>query len=433
MMPSTPAADIFDDRGIRRVGYLILLAVFGGFGGWACLAPLDSAALAPGVVTVKSYRKTVQHLEGGIVSELHARDGDVVRQGDILLNLDVTQLQAELEVLRNQQIATAALEARLLAELQNQDDLAIPADTSTKPRAHEAWQTEQALFRARRQAHAGETQILEQTVAQLQAQIRGLEAVIRSKRQLEQSHREEANDLQALLSEGFTDKQRLREQERNLSRLSGEIADHLAAISQAQQRSSEAHLQILQLQKNLTNEITTQLAEVQTQAFDTRERLRGLEDRLERSAIRAPASGMILGLKVHTLGAVLGAGQPILEIVPENADLIIEAHISPNDIDRIAPGKKADVRFSAFNSATTPVIEGVLEQISADRIVDEKTGQPYYLGKVAITAKGLHDLGLQTLLPGMPAEVLINTGSRTLLSYLLQPASNWMARSLTED
>lgn len=433
MMPSTPAADIFDDRGIRRVGYLILLAVFGGFGGWACLAPLDSAALAPGVVTVKSYRKTVQHLEGGIVSELHARDGDVVRQGDILLNLDVTQLQAELEVLRNQQIATAALEARLLAELQNQDDLAIPADTSTKPRAHEAWQTEQALFRARRQAHAGETQILEQTVAQLQAQIRGLEAVIRSKRQLEQSHREEANDLQALLREGFTDKQRLREQERNLSRLSGEIADHLAAISQAQQRSSEAHLQILQLQKNLTNEITTQLAEVQTQAFDTRERLRGLEDRLERSAIRAPASGMILGLKVHTLGAVLGAGQPILEIVPENADLIIEAHISPNDIDRIAPGKKADVRFSAFNSATTPVIEGVLEQISADRIVDEKTGQPYYLGKVAITAKGLHDLGLQTLLPGMPAEVLINTGSRTLLSYLLQPASNWMARSLTED
>ena len=192
-------------------------------------------------------------------------------------------------------------------------------------------------------------------------------------------------------------------------------------------------LQILQIDKTFSHEVTTQLVAAQTQAFDIGERLRSVEERLQRSEIRAPASGMVLGMNVHTLGAVIGAGQPILEIVPDNADLIIEARVSPSDIDRVAAGKPADIRFSAFNSATTPVIEGVVEQISADSLLDQSTGQSYYLARITLTRKGIADLGQQSLLPGMPAEVLINTGSRTLLSYLLQPASNWMARSLNED
>lgn len=433
MTDSIDLSLILDDNQPRRIGYAVLALVFGVFGSWACIAPLDSAALAPGVVTVKSYRKTVQHLEGGIVRELHVRDGDPVIAGDVLLNLDTTHLQAEREVLRNQQVSTAALEARLLAELQQLQTLEISGSGLSQPRAQEAWKTEQALLQARRKSREGEIQILQQAISQLDEQVIGLQAVTRNKQRLVQSHNEEASDLRALLKEGFTDKQRLREQERNLERLAAEIAEHNSAIAQARQRSGELRLQILQIDKAFIHEVTTQLVAAQTQAFDIGERLRSIEDRLQRSTIRAPESGMVIGMSVHTLGAVIGAGQPILEIVPDNADLIIEARISPKDIDRVSTGKLADVRFSAFNSATTPVIEGVLEQISADSLVDQSSGQTYYLGRIAITAKGLHSLGKQSLLPGMPAEVLINTGSRTLLSYLLQPASNWMARSLTED
>lgn len=424
---------MLDDRPARRAGYAILLLVFGFFGSWAFIAPLESAALAPGIVTVQGYRKLVQHLEGGIVRELRVRDGAHVRQGDVLLVLDTTQLQAEREVLRNQQLATAALEARLLAELQQQERMAIPEEIQRQPRAFEAWQTEQALLDARRRTREGETQMLRQVIAQLDAQTDGLQTVIAKKQRLMQSHAEEAGDLSELLKEGFTDRQRLREQERAMERLSAEVAEHRSAIAQARQRSRELHLQILQIEKTFTHETTTQLASAQTLAFDLRERLHSIEERMQRSAIRAPETGRVLGMGVHTAGAVIGPGQPILEIVPQNAELIVEARISPNDIDRVQAGQRAEIRFSAFNSGTTPVIEGVLEEVSADRMVDEALGQAYYLGRVAITDKGRHDLGRQSLVPGMPAETLINTGSRTLLSYLLQPASNWMARSLKEE
>jgi epimerase transport system membrane fusion protein len=433
MTTEVDLSSILDDRQPRRIGYIILALVFGVFGGWACIAPLDSAALGQGLVTVKSYRKTVQHLEGGIVRELHVHDGDSVAAGDVLLTLDTTHLQAEREVLNNQQVSTAALEARLIAELQQAKKMATPKALLLEPRALEAWKTEQALLKARYRSREGETQILQQAIGQLDEQITGLQAVISNKQRLVQSHNEEASDLRALLKEGFTDKQRLREQERNLERLAAEIAEHNSSIAQARQRRGELRLQILQIEKTFTHEVTTQLVAAQTQAFDISERLRSIDERLQRSHIKAPASGMVLNMNIHTLGAVITAGQPIMEIVPENADLIIETRINPNDIDRVMVGKNADIRFSAFNSATMPVIEGILDQISADALVDSNSGQSYYLGRVSITEKGLKGLGKQTLLPGMPAEVLINTGSRTLLSYLLQPARNWMARSLNED
>lgn len=425
---------VLDDCVTRRIGYAILLVVFGVFGSWATFAPLESAALAPGAVTVKGSRKAVQHLEGGIVSELHVRDGEKVGKGDLLISLDTTHLTAEREVLRNQQVTNAARAARLLAELKQASELAPPSpELRSHPRTHEAWQAEEALFQARKRAREGEIQILKQSLNQLEEQIQGLQAVIQSKQHLVRSHRDEARDLSALLKEGYVDRPRLREQERQLERLFAEIAEHRSAIAQARERSTELQLQILQIDKAFVHEATTELASVQTESFDIREKLRSVDERLQRSQIRAPESGMVLGMQVHTLGAVISGGQPIMEIVPENAELIIEARITPNDIDRIAPGKSAQIRFSAFNSAITPVIEGVLEQVSADSLVDQNTGQTYYLGRIAITTKGFEDLGDERLVPGMPAEALINTGSRTLLSYLLQPAKNWMARSLTED
>lgn len=423
-----------NDRPIRRLGYLILFLTFGLFGSWAVFAPLDSAALAPGVVTVKSYRKTVQHLEGGIVKALHVRDGDMVQAGDVLVELDGTQTLAELEMVRSQLIAVRAMEARLTAERDDLPSLVFaPTSEGNDPRVIEAQQNEQRIFVARRSSRLGEIDVLKKRKVQLEEQVRGFQEVIASKQELARSYQSEIGDLNELLKEGFVDKQRLLEQERSVTRLRSEVADLKSSIAQTRLQIGETELQIAQLQKNFISEVVNQLAEVQTQGFDLSERLSAVQDRANRIQIRAPESGMVLGMKVHTVGGVVGPGTPLLDIVPATEDLIVEVQISPMDIDRIAPGKLADIRFSAFKSATTPVIEGQPTQVSADRLVNEQTGVPYYLGRVELTEKGRKDLGPLLLVPGMPAEVLINTGARTLLNYLVQPATNAFARSLIED
>ncbi|MNZ97120.1 Type I secretion system membrane fusion protein PrsE [compost metagenome] len=211
------------------------------------------------------------------------------------------------------------------------------------------------------------------------------------------------------------------------------MAELKSSIAQSRLQIGETELQIAQLQKNFVAEVVNQLAEVQTQGFDLRERLSAAQDRANRIKIRAPESGMVLGMKVHTVGGVVGQGTPLLDIVPASEELIVEVQIAPTDIDRVLPGKLADIRFSAFNNATTPVIEGRLIHVSADRLTNEQTGTAYYLGRIALTEKGRADLGNLMLVPGMPAEVLIKTGARTLLNYLMQPATNAFARSLIED
>jgi membrane fusion protein, epimerase transport system len=424
---------IRNDSAARRIGYYIVLLTFGVFGSWAALAPIDSAALASGVVMVENYRKTVQHLEGGIVRELKVREGDQVSRGDVLLILDSSSIATELEMLRSQLIAAEAQEARLLAERSGLEELSLPDKVQVNARLLEAWEGERQIFTARRNAQLGEVDLLEKTIVQLKEQGAGLHAVIHNKQSLLASHEEEIGDLQALLAEGFVDKMRLREHERNLARARAEIAEHQSAIAQAQLRIGEAQLQILQLNKRFASEVAGLLTQTQSRLFDLREQIGMLEERLERTTVRAPESGMVIGMNVHTVGGVIGAGAPLMDIVPVDEALVVEAHISPTDIDRVAPGKPADIRFSAFNSATTPVIQGVLTQVSADRLVDKQSGQPYYLGRVALTDEGRRMLGDLKLLPGMPAEVLINSGSRTLLQYLLQPAGNMMARAMNED
>ncbi len=434
-LQSQPLAPLpMDDKPIRRLGYVILIVTFGLFGGWASLAPLDGAALAPGVVTVKSYRKTVQHLEGGIVHALYVREGDPVEVGDILLELDDSQLRAEFEVVRSQLIALLAQQSRLQAEQKDHDGaLLVPDFAPGDPRIQEAMANEEQIFQTRRNSLSGEISILEKTIVQLEAQIEGLETMVSSKQELAGSYAEEITDLRALLVEGFIDIQRLRDQERSLTRLRSEIAEHRSAIAQARLRISETRLQTLQLNKSFASDVASQLGDTRTRVRDLRERLAAIQSRLGRTRIVAPESGMVIGLSVHTVGGVVGAGTPLLDIVPTNAELVVEARIAPIDIDRVAIGRHADIRFSAFKSSTTPVIEGVLTHISADRLTDAETGMPYYLGRLEVTEKGRASLGGLSLLPGMPAEVLINTGERTLLNYLLQPAGDALARSLIED
>lgn len=423
-----------DDRPTRRVGYLILFLTFGLFGSWATLAPLDSAALAPGVVTVKSYRKTVQHLEGGIVRELRVRDGDQVKTGDVLLVLDNTQARSEMEMMRSQLIAAQELEARLVAERDGlPEPLAVPGLNPEDSRVREAHDSEARIFQTRRTSLLGEIGLQEQSIGQIEQQIRGFKAIIASKQSLARSYEEEIVDLRALLAEGYVDKLRLRDQERSLSRLQAEVAEQQSESARAAVQIGEAKLKILQLKKAFASDVAGQLGETRTKVYDLRERLATVQDRDQRTEILAPESGMVMGMTVHTLGGVISPGTPLMDIVPASEELIVEAQVSPMDIDRVAVGRPVDIRFSAFKSSTTPVIGGTLVQISADRLTNKDNGVSYYLARVAVTEEGRKALGNLALVPGMPAEVLINTGARTLLQYLMQPATNAFARSLIED
>lgn len=422
------------DRGIRRIGLTIVFVTFGIFGTWAAVAPLSNAVHGSGVVTVQNYRKTVQHLEGGIVKELLARDGDMVKQGDPLIVLDEAQLSAEYESTRNQLIVARYKEARLRAE---RDGLqAIPPvtmDGTDSDRAMEALAGEQQVFKARHDSLQGEISVNRERIEQMKQQIAGLNDMIRTKRNLEKSYTGEIKQLKELLAEGFVDNQRLLEQERKLDMLKTEVADHESTITKTKLQIGETELQIVQLKKKFDSDVANELSDVQAQVFDLQEKEAALRDRLSRVVIRAPESGMVLDMKVHTIGGVVSAATPLLDIVPASSELVVEAKVATKDIDRLELGKTADIRFSAFNQATTPVIEGTLTRISADSLTEERTGDQYYLVRVKVSEDGMKKLGNRKLQPGMPAEVLINAGDRTMLQYLLKPARNMFAESLIEE
>lgn len=422
------------DRKIRRLGFGIVLVTFGVFGTWAAMAPLDGAAYAPGVVTVQAYRKTVQHLEGGIVKEVLVHDGDIVKRDDPLIILDDAQLRSEYEMTRSQLIAARAIEARLRAERDNLPVIGFGIMTdSDSLRGAEARQGETQVFNARRGSRLGQIAVLQERIGQLNQQIKGLEAMIGVKGQLDKSYRGEIVELTDLLSQGFVDKQRLLEQERKLEMVRSELADHRSTITRTRLQINETQLQILQVDKDFNADVAKQLAEVQTKIYDLQERASALEDRLSHIIIRAPEAGMVIGMTVHTIGGVVRPATPLLDIVPSVSELVIEAQVAPVDIDRIAIGKRADIRFGAFKSSTTPVIEGEVSSVSADRLTNEKTGAGYYLARVRVTEAGARTLGERKLLPGMPADVLIITGERTLLHYLMQPARDVMSQSMIEE
>ena len=435
----TTAADNFQDlptsdAKTRRLGFGIIFVVFGIFGSWAAFAPLDSASNAPGVVTVQTYRKTVQHLEGGIVKELLVHDGDTVKKGDPLIVLDDSQVGAEYEMNRSQLVAAKATEARLRAERDGNAaiDFGDALEPNTK-RGQEAQLSETLVFNARRNSRLGEIAVLQERIGQLNEQIKGLGAMIGTKNSLGKSYTGEIGELSDLLSQGFVDKQRLLDQERKLDMLKSEIADHQSTITKTRLQINETQLQIVQLTKDFNSDVAKQLAETQTKVYDLQERTAAYKDRLSRIVIRAPEDGMVIGMTVHTVGGIVRAATPLLDIVPSVSDLIVEVHVLPVDIDRIGVGKTAKIRFSAFNSATTPEIDGVVTQVSADRLTDERTGAPYYLARLRVTEEGERKLGDRKLVPGMPADALISTGERTMLQYILQPARNAISESMIEE
>ena len=429
------ASLITDDRSVRAIGIMILAATFGVLGTWGVFAPLDGAALATGYVTVKSHRKTIQHLDGGIVSELLAKDGDIVKEGDILIRLDTTEIKAQLQILRGQYITLAAQLARLQAERDLLKEIKFPDDlrNQSDPLIIESREGEIHIFNARKSAYEGETLVLQQQSNQLSSKLKGLQGQRSSKQILMKSYSEEVVDLKELLAEGYTNQLRLRDTERSYAINSGEIAELTADIASSEIQISELKLKILQIQKNFQENVTEKLGEAQAKLYDVTQRLVAATDKMTRTDIKAPANGRVLGLSVHTIGGVITPGHAILDIVPQKEELIIDAQVSAIDIDRVRVGLLAEVRFSSFNLALTPKMEGKVINLSADHIIDEKTGIPHYQAIIELTPDSHTKLGNLELLPGMPVEVLIRTGERTVFEYLMQPITNSLARAFIED
>ena len=427
------------DRRFRLIGIASVLAVFGGFGAWAALAPLSSAAIGPGVISVEKYRKTVQHLEGGIIREIRVRDGDLVAKDQVLLMLDDTQPKAQLEVLRGQLFAALAREARLVAQ---RDGLARVvfqkelADATSDVRAADAMRVQVQTFTVRKQAHDGEATLYERQIQQLHAKAAGLAAQKKSREQLVASYESERADFEELLKQGYAERQRVREMERNVAQSEGQRGSLISDLAATELQVSETRVKIVQLGKELQREVAKELVEVQSELSAAREKLRSLRDTVGRTVVRAPDAGMVLGLAVHTLGAVVRPGERMLDIVPQNEKLVVEAQLSPQDIDQVRIGQIAEVRFPSFKKRDLPRIDGRLISVSADRLMDDNDGRkvPYYLTRVEISSESLQALtsAKLVLLPGMPAEVLVITGDRTMLQYLLAPLSDTVARSFRQ-
>tara|TARA_Y100001936_G_scaffold204148_1_gene207454 strand:+ start:291 stop:1595 length:1305 start_codon:yes stop_codon:yes gene_type:complete len=418
----------------KRFGILLFALLFGFGGIWATTAPIDGAASGAGEVTVRSYSKIVQHLEGGIISNIFVENGARVSQGDPILEIDNTQFMAQLEMANSLYIARRALESRLRAERDELAQINFPFDlNSSGEQAGIEIQAQEEIFRTRRSRLEGSVAVLEQRVEQLQSRIVGLVGLKESKERLARSYNEELADVSELLTQGFSDKNRLRDLERNIATLNGEVAELLASISTTEVEIGEARLQILQQQKEFQNEVVTQLGAVQTELNESIERVNALEDTVARTIVRAPDSGIVNGLQVHTIGGVVSPGMRIVDIVPAEDDLIVEVQLSPNDIDRVQIGQEATIRFSTFGTTSVPTVYGEVITISADSFTNEATGISYYLARVEVDPESMEDLGELTLMPGMPSEVFIATGARTLMEYLFKPFSNAMARSLRED
>ncbi len=415
-------------------GLLVICVTFGGFGAWAAWAPIEGAVVAPGIVAVSGKRKTVQHLEGGIVQHLYIKEGDSVVAGQKLIKLDDTQLKTQLDIYQSQYFIALATEARLHTERDEEStirfsNLLFEGDA----RAMEAIDSQTRVFMARKAALEGEQELLRQKEEQLKSKVKGINAIVKGKQELLVSYADEIKDYKRLVKQGFSDKVRLRELQRNYSVVLSEVAELEADAIAANLEVGEVSLKQLQVIKDFRSNVVDQLGSIKSQLFDLDEKIRGLKDRLTRTQIKAPVKGIVLDLAIHTVGGVIQQGDRIMDIVPQAEELVLEVKIQPKDIDRVYVGQTTHVRFSAFNSRTTPTVEGKLARIAADALIDEKTGQPFYSARVELTQKSITLLADLALHPGMPAEVYINTGARTMLEYVVRPLSDGLAKSFTED
>lgn len=430
-----PARGLGDTRRPLVLGAVLIVVTFFGVGLWAATAPLDSAAIAPGFVTVESNRRTIQHLEGGIVRDILVQDGAKVKAGDLLLRLDDTRARAQMGILRADLDSQLAIEARLLAERDGLPAPRFPDELAGRPGdaiVAAIVEGQRNLFAARQAALAGQRAILRQRIIQFGQQVDGLKALENSKGTQIGLIRDELKDLYGLLEKGYVTRPRVLALEREASRLEGERGDHLAAIARAHQGAGEAQLQIYQLEKGRQEEVARELRDVRARVTELRERMIAAADVLDRIDVVAPVSGTVMDLAIHTAGGVVSPGAPIMDLVPADDALVVEVHINPIDIDTVRPGQSVALRINTADARLTPVINGTLETISADRVVEQRSNQSYYRGRVVIPPAELRRLENVRLHSGMMVEALINRGEQTALHYALKPLIDGLARSFRE-
>lgn len=427
-----------DFRRVAAKGYGLIILTFGVCGGWAALASIDSAVIAPGVVSVESRRQVVQHLEGGIVAEILVKDGQQVKAGEVLFRLDPTSSLANYDSVRAQLDTLLATEARLAAERDMAAAITFPAvllARSDSPVVKAAIADQQAQFRDRKASLEGQIGILNQRVVQGETEIDGL---AREKASAEEQLfycDDELAGIQKLSDKGLVSKSRLAQLQREKARLQGVIGRNIADSAKAQATISEMRMQIQQIMQKQQEEVAQQIVETRQKIADLKEKLNISESVLKRIDIRAPRTGIVQNInpKIYTVGAVVRPGDTMLEVVPQNDELIVDAQVPTTDIDRLHGGvDQVEVRFPAFHARTTPLILGQLRSVSPDRLMDEQTRQPYYQAVVAVNNTDIPDEMKNRLRPGMPAEVIFSTGERSVMSYLTRPLTDALTHSFRE-
>jgi len=426
-----------DLRRELRGGFAIIGAFVLGLAVWGTLAPLESAAIAPGSITVDGARKTVQHLEGGIVREILVGEGETVSAGQILLRLDETTAEATQELLRSRWLVASALTARLTAERDGLDDIPFPPDLlaqAADPKVQEVIQSQRDVLAAHRQSLAGQRSILEQRIEEDGSEIAGLQGQIRAEEGELALLQEELADVRQLYEKGYARKPRVLELERAVTEVNGRRSLHLSQIARARQSINETRLRVADLENAARNGAVEELRRTQAELYDLAERLRASDDVLARSAVRAPLAGTVVGLKVHTAGGVIAPGAPLMDIVPAKPHLVVEAKVAPRDIDVVHRDLTAQVRLTAFNQRHSLPLLGRVVSVSADRLTDEASGQPYYLARIELEPQAADGEPIAAKLhPGMQAEVLIVTGSRSALAYLVEPFTRSFGRAFREN
>jgi HlyD family secretion protein len=416
-------------------GTIIALLLTAGLGGWAASTEFAGAVVASGTIVVNSSVKKVQHLTGGIVAELHVREGMLVHGGDVVVRLDDTTTRANLAIVTKGIDDMRARKARLVAERDGGETLKFPDDLMARihdPDVADALDSERKLFDLRRSARTGQKSQLQKRIGQLEEEIRGHVALQDAKTDEITLIRRELDGVRDLWDKKLVQLTRLTALEREEARLKGERAQSISASAATRGKVLETELQIIQVDHDLSSEVAKELRDVESKIGEYTERKVAAEDQLKRIDIRAPQDGYVLQLAVHTVGGVINAGDVIMQIVPQADDLAVEAKVPPQEIDQLRIGQPAGLRFTAFNQRTTPEINGTVDRISADVSSDQRTGQNYYTVRVSLPKEEIARLGDATLVPGMPVEMFAKTYDRTVLSYFVKPLHDQAARAFRE-
>jgi HlyD family type I secretion membrane fusion protein len=411
-------------RGSAIIGWLVMVAFFGGLGGWAWTAPLNGAVVATGIVKVDGNRKSVQHLDGGIVKRLRVREGDKVKVGDILIDLDDTQARAEYDVLSEQLIVLRATEERLRAEFAGNSALVVPVDLKVRKDNQQIgsiWDNQVRQFESRRTALDGQRSIIKEKIAQLQYQIVGGEAQVKALNAQFNSVQEEMKSITPLVERGLISRPRYLQLERSAAGLEGQSADAMANIAKARQAIAEQQQQVAQLDNDRMAEVTKDLRDVQAKLLEVIPRRLNARVVLTRMEIRSPYSGRVVGLNMFSVGGVIQRGEKIMDVVPEKDALVVETQIAVDDISEVRPEMRAEIHLTAYKQRITPIVHGTVLQISADRFTENRTGTPYYTALLKIDEAELAEMPNIQLYPGMPATVMIPTTARTAFEYVVGP------------